>query len=77
MASCDLISTCIFFNDKMADMPAISAHYKVKYCQNSYRTCARFRIFLEFGREKVPSNLFPNQEADVAEIAERLRRPPQ
>jgi len=73
MAQCDLIETCIFFNDKMADMPAISARYKDKYCRDSFRNCARFRIFVEFGREHVPSNLFPNQEASVAEIASRLR----
>jgi hypothetical protein len=58
----------------MADMPAISDHYKRKYCQDDYRTCARFRIFKDFGRENVPSNLFPNQEGDVLDIAEKLRK---
>lgn len=74
MAQCDLINGCIFFNDKMADMPAISSRYKDKYCRDSYQTCARFQIFKEFGRENVPANLFPNQESSVPDISARLRK---
>lgn len=72
MAQCDLVGGCIFFNDKMADMPAISERYKDKYCRDSFRSCARFQIYVEFGREHVPVNLFPNQEHSVADIKKRL-----
>lgn len=73
MAQCDLISGCIFFNDKMTDMPAISERYKEKYCRNGFQSCARFQIYSEFGRGQVPANLFPNQEADAVDLAIRLR----
>lgn len=74
MLICDLNETCIFFNDKMPDMPDVAGYLKDKYCRGRYEECARFRIFQEFGREHVPAGLFPNEEFLVAETAEVLRR---
>ena len=74
MAICDLSDTCIFFNDKMPDMPAVAGFLKEKYCHGKFDSCARFRIYREFGREHVPSSLFPNEEEMVPEIAVELRR---
>lgn len=67
MAKCKLIVGCPFFNDKMKNMPAISSIYKKNYCQEDNSNCARFIVYQALGSEKVPSDLFPNQQ-ERAEI---------
>lgn len=66
MADCELIQGCIFFNDKMLNMPATAELLKKKYCKDAYGTCARFMVFKAMGRPSVPQDLFP-QQADKAE----------
>ncbi len=61
MSECELTTTCIFFNDKMADMPSMSSMMKSVYCQDKHETCARFQVVKAVGRAKVPADLFPNQ----------------
>jgi len=60
MAKCELVETCIFFNDQMANMPSTSAVYKKIYCVQDWDTCGRYIIFKAIGRENVPKDLFPN-----------------
>lgn len=61
MPKCELIETCIFFNDQMASMPSTSAVYKKVYCEKDFNNCGRYLIFKAIGREHVPKDLFPNQ----------------
>lgn len=60
MADCQCLPTCIFFNDRMADMPAMASSMKRRYCQGDNSQCARFMVFSALGKEKVPNDLFPN-----------------
>ena len=60
MADCELLPKCIFFNDKMTNMPGMADLYKSKYCKGDNSLCARFKVFGALGREKVPTDLFPN-----------------
>jgi hypothetical protein len=68
MADCELLSKCIFFHDKMANMPATAASFKRKYCQGDNSNCARYMVFKALGREQVPADLFPNQEDRAKEV---------
>ena len=61
MAKCELIETCIFFNDQMANMPSTAAVYKKIFCEQDFANCGRYLIFKAIGREHVPKDLFPNQ----------------
>jgi len=61
MANCDLLETCIFFNDNMAEMPSTSDVFKKMYCKSDFGKCARHMIVESLGRGTVPSDLFPNQ----------------
>ena len=65
MAGCELLPTCLFFNDKMQNMPAVAGLYKQRYCQGDKTLCARYTVFSRLGRPAVPTDLFPN-EADRA-----------
>ncbi len=68
MAECQCIAGCPFFNDKMANMPAVADIYKDRYCRGDWNGCARYRVFSSLGRESVPANLFPNELERAAEL---------
>ena len=68
MADCELLEGCIFFNDKMADMPSTAEMFKNKYCRESNTECARYVVFKALGREKVPPDLFPNMKEKAQEV---------
>lgn len=61
MPDCDYLKGCIFFNDKMGDMPSTSSVFKMMYCNDNFLGCARFMVRTELGMEQVPDDLFPNQ----------------
>jgi hypothetical protein len=68
MANCELIEKCLFFNDKMGNKPSMAEMYKKKYCREDNSVCARHMVFEAMGKEKVPSNLFPNQADEAKRI---------
>ena len=68
MADCECLEKCPFFNDKMEDMPSTAAIYKTRFCKDDFNGCARYMVFKKLGREKVPTNLFPNQVERAQEI---------
>ena len=68
MADCELLAGCIFFNDKMKDMPATANLLKNKYCRNDSSTCARYMVFKALGRPGVPVDLFPQQVEKAEKI---------
>jgi len=61
MTQCECVAGCIFFNDKMANMPSTAAIYKKKYCETDSSSCARHMVFKALGKLRVPADLFPNQ----------------
>ncbi|MCM2358763.1 MAG: hypothetical protein NDI77_11485 [Geobacteraceae bacterium] len=68
MSDCELLEKCIFFNDKMANMPATAQVIKIKYCTGDSLGCARYVVCKALGREKVPADLFPNQLEKANEV---------
>ena len=68
MADCECLTSCIFFNDKMANMPSTAENIKHTYCRREYDKCARHMVFRALGRPKVPDDLFPNQIEKAQEI---------
>jgi hypothetical protein len=60
MPECDKLAKCIFFNDKMSNMPAMADMYKQRYCKGNFDSCARFVVASKLGPERVPPDLFPN-----------------
>ena len=68
MADCELLKGCLFFNDKMPEETGLGALYKKNYCQGDNSKCARFVVAKALGREKVPTNLYPNMLERANEI---------
>lgn len=68
MADCELLAGCVFFNDKLDNMPGLAEIYKDRYCRKDNSQCARYVVAQALGREKVPLNLYPNQMPRAKEI---------
>lgn len=58
---CQCLKDCIFFNDRMKNMPSMSEVLKQQYCRGDWEHCARCVVFLALGREAVPKDLFPDE----------------
>ena len=61
MAECELLDSCLFFNDKMASMPGTAELMKNRFCRGSKLECARYMVYQQLGRPKVPLDLYPNE----------------
>jgi hypothetical protein len=66
MAECDRRATCLFFNDRMAEvegpmdeMPTVASLLKTQYCRGRFETCARYRVAAKLGSTSVPPDLYP------------------
>ncbi len=61
MSDCPSLPKCPFFNDRMANRPAMVAMMKRNYCQTDNSQCARWQVAQAKGGAAVPSDLFPNE----------------
>lgn len=73
MPTCELLKTCLFFNDKLEKMPGPAELFKDLYCRRDNSICARYLIAKELGREVIPRDLFPNHVEMAKEILENRR----
>jgi len=71
MPECERLAKCIFFNDKMSNMPAMADMYKQHYCRDRFDECARFTVASRLGPEQVPANLFPNDMKRAQELVNK------
>ncbi len=68
MKECKNLTGCPFFNDKMAEKPALASMMKKRYCLDDSTSCARYIVCEALGKENVPENLFPNMTARAEEL---------
>lgn len=61
MADCECLAGCVFFNDKMQNMPAATNLLKKRLCRGDNTKCARHMVLVARGRANVPADLSPNQ----------------
>ena len=66
MVICEYTEICAFFNEGMADRPAIANMMKKKYCARNPSACARYMILKTVGKDRVPVDLVPNN-VDMAQ----------
>ena len=63
---CLYLTKCQFFKDILNNMPAAMDLMKKQYCQNNYQDCARYKVAVKIGPEKIPSDLYPKDIARAA-----------
>lgn len=68
MSCCDLLETCYFYKNELADMPCTFKHLMNKYCNGDYAQCARFVYARANGRSNVPLEMFPNDGSKSLEF---------
>lgn len=61
MADCECLAGCLFFNDKLQNMPAAAQSLKKRLCRGDNANCARHMVVVALGRQQVPTDLSPNQ----------------
>ena len=59
MTDCEFLEKCLFFNDKLTNMPTAADMMKKTYCKWNHTKCARNRIAMAMGRSAVPNDMFP------------------
>jgi hypothetical protein len=74
MNECGSLPTCVFFNEKMINMPANAEIMKDNYCRSKYEDCARYIVMKAIGKEKVPPDLFPSDRARAEQLVRPLGR---
>lgn len=66
---CELFEGCVFFNRKeLTAYSSLIEALKDVYCQGNPLLCARRRVAISIGREKVPEDLNPNHTHLVQEL---------
>jgi hypothetical protein len=65
---CELLEGCLFFNDKLKNLPKASDMMKKMYCKWHYAKCARYKIAIAMGKSAVPKDLFPGDHNRSSEI---------
>lgn len=68
VGQCELLERCKFFHDKLPNMPDYADLLKELYCLDDYAECARFSVYVQFGIEAVPVDLFPNETFKAKEL---------
>lgn len=68
MQDCELMAGCPFFNDQIAARPALMNMYKIAYCIENNSQCARYLIYKQLGRERVPLDLCPHMLEEAQAI---------
>lgn len=74
MPDCECLPKCPFFNDRMAQTPAMAQLLKKRYCLGDATGCARYIVFRAAGREAVPADLYPAEAERVPGILEAFRK---
>ncbi len=72
MADCERFKGCMFFSDKLPEIPRTAEALEETYCHGSKIECARYMVALK-GVE-VPANLFPNENNCVAKVLSHKKR---
>jgi hypothetical protein len=69
---CELIHTCLFFNDKMAEESGEASLLKVRYCMGDFRKCARYLVYEVLGPEDRHEDLLPDQRTRAVRIIQSM-----
>ena len=66
MQQCERLTSCLFFSDRLANMPASAGLLKDTYCFGDKSKCARYQVAL--AGIIPPPDLFPNDSLRVHKI---------
>ena len=68
MKNCEFLQKCLFFNDKLKNMPKASDMMKKMYCRWNNTKCARYMVATTLGKSAIPHDMFPGDHRRANEI---------
>ena len=68
MTDCEFLTKCLFFNDKLENMPKASDMMKNMYCRWNYTKCARYMVAITLGKSAVPGDMYPADQRRANEM---------
>ena len=68
MKDCEYLEKCLFFNDKLENMPKASDVMKKMYCRWHHAKCARYAIAITLGKSAIPADMFPGDKRRANEM---------
>ena len=73
---CELLWECLFFKNKMSKIDRyLRIVYREEYCQRDYTRCAIYMVAQALGRDKVPTDLYPNMRDRAQKILTKEQSP--
>lgn len=74
MSDCEFRKGCLFFRNKMDNLPGTAGLFRRQYCQGRCSGCARFMVQRELGEQAVPRDLLPYHHDRAMTIIQAARR---
>ena len=68
MPDCEFLQECLFFNDKLKNMPKASDMLKKTYCKWHFNKCARHKVAIGLGKSAIPMDMYPGDIRRANEI---------
>ena len=66
MNECEKLDKCLFFSDRLPNMPSVAGLLKQTYCLGDKTKCARYQV--SAAGIPVPMDLFPNDAGRVRKL---------
>ena len=67
MSDCKYLTGCSFYKENL-EGSVFSSHLKNTYCKDDFLNCSRLLLRHLAGKERVPSEMFPNDKDRAIEI---------
>ena len=74
MPDCEFLPKCLYFNDKLKNMPVASELIKTMYCLWHFEECARYMVAIRLGPKNIPSNLFPTDTTQAEKLLAQFNK---
>lgn len=74
MTECEFLHRCLLHQQLSGKVPAMARDFETTYCRKNYFLCARHRVAIVGGLDKVPMSLLPTDVDEAAWILERIQR---
>ena len=71
--ACEIMPCCRFFIDSLKYLPKTAEYIQQKLCLGDYESCNRFMAYKEFGKGKIPSDLYPFDAGEIKKVMQCLR----
>lgn len=71
---CEIDGECYFFQSLIPQQSRMGQIYRERYCEGDRDLCARYRVHMALGEDRVPQSLYPNME-EVADEIVGTRKP--